>query len=357
MGTSARQTAVPAGFHAGAALLVAGALSASYLGPDWYVGAMQEDGVVEWTSFLLFACAGVIGVVQAVRRRRVFDLLVGLFCLFVAAEEISWGQRLLGYVPPDLFLENNFQQETNLHNFSDIFGRPKWVLAAALAGYGLMLPALAVNGRVQRALERIGATAPPRALVAWFAACVLLLAWYPIEYTGEWVEMLAGGLFAASLYGSRVLFVVAASLPVAVALAWLSDVRRPSSQEEIACARAETGGLARDVVTAAGNARDLLDVGSMEKRIWSAARAGYLDWMKLAAFRSVSCSGENPSRTRARREYGIDPWGTAYWIQTEHSGQERGTVTIYSFGPNRRRDLDSGDDIRAVGRPGPDRAR
>ena len=41
---------------------------------------------------------------------------LGLFCWFVAGEEISWGQRLLAFQPPEFFLRENFQQELNLHN-------------------------------------------------------------------------------------------------------------------------------------------------------------------------------------------------------------------------------------------------
>jgi hypothetical protein len=45
----------------------------------------------------------------------------------------------------------------------------------------------------------------------------------------------------------------------------------------------------------------------------------------------------------ARRRYAIDPWGTAYWIRYTSGGKR---LTVYSFGPNRRRD-EGGDDIVA----------
>ena len=312
------------------------------------MAAMQEDGVVEWLSFFLFAVAGVVGIARALMSRRGFDLLVGLFCLFVAGEEISWGQRLIGYVPPDLFLEKNFQQETNLHNFSDVFGRPKWILAAALAGYGLLLPAAARLGSAGALLRRIGATPPKLALAPWFAVGVVLLAWYPIEYTGEWIEMLAGLLFVAAVGGSHLPLLAAASVPAAVLLAWLSDARGASSEEQLACARAETAALARDVVLSAGDHAELAAVGSLEKRIWSAAEAGYLDWRALTEFPKLSCSGEPAGRTEARRRYGVDPWGSPYWLQAGEELGDEGGVAVYSFGPNRRRDLGQGDDIRAI---------
>lgn len=339
---------VPAAFHLGTAVVVVSLVSFYFVNGDAYVGAMQEDGVVEWMSFLLFLAAGGVALVRAVRNRRIFDLLVAMFCLFVAGEEISWGQRLVGYVPPDLFLENNFQQETNLHNFSGIFGRPKWVLAMTLGAYGLLLPAAAAMPMFRNLMQRIGATPPPLALMPWFATCVLLLVWYPIEYTGEWVEMIAGALFVAALAAPHLLSVLAASVPLAVGLAWISAARGPASAEQLACAASETAALARDVVRAADR-DELAAGGSIEKRIWSAAGAGYLDWERLDEFRAVPCAGEDPARTRARRSYGIDPWGTAYWLEAE--GDEVSAIlAVYSFGPNRRRDLERGDDIRAVAR-------
>src|SRR5687767_4471263 len=81
----------------------------------------QEDGPIEWATFVAFVMAAgwlVFGV------RRVSPswwfqgatLLLAAFCLVVAGEEISWGQRLFGFRPPDVFLERNFQQELNVHN-------------------------------------------------------------------------------------------------------------------------------------------------------------------------------------------------------------------------------------------------
>ena len=52
-----------------------------------------------------------------------------------------------------------------------------------------------------------------------------------------------------------------------------------------------------------------------------------------------------------RADYFLDPWNSPYWIRHRCSSK-RQRITIYSFGPNRRRDSDSrelrGDDIGAV---------
>jgi hypothetical protein len=44
------------------------------------------------------------------------EIVFSLGVLFVALEEISWGQFVFGYSIPDFFIFNNLQQETNLHN-------------------------------------------------------------------------------------------------------------------------------------------------------------------------------------------------------------------------------------------------
>src|SRR5690606_15336479 len=185
----------PVTAHVLLALWVVGMVLLGIQVPERYESLLQEDRFIEWWTVPLFAVAGVFAVRRAVRHRRIFDALVGLFCLFVAGEEFSWGQRLLGLTPPAPFLEHNYQQELTLHNFADIFGQPKTVLVLALAGFGILLPAASLSSRGRDVLARIGATAPRLAATPWFAIAVALLVSYPLPYTGEWVETLAGGLF------------------------------------------------------------------------------------------------------------------------------------------------------------------
>src|SRR5688572_18030880 len=89
-----------------------------------------------WVGVMLLGAAGFLNPEDAWRRRSIFTALIALFCLFVAGEEFSWGQRLLGFGSPEYFLENNFQQELNLHNLPGAVVKPKWVFIIALAGYG-----------------------------------------------------------------------------------------------------------------------------------------------------------------------------------------------------------------------------
>ncbi|MEO7713542.1 MAG: hypothetical protein ABIV10_11555 [Gemmatimonadaceae bacterium] len=331
--------------HAAALGWIAAMLLFAYRAPDQYAAAMQEDRVVEWWTALLFASAAAVRITLAVRERRVFDGLIGLFCLFVAGEEFSWGQRLLGFTPPVPFLAHNTQQEFNLHNFAEVFGRPKWTLAAALIGFGVVLPA-AMFTRWGRALaDRLGATAPPLAITPWLIACVALLIVYPVEFTGEWVECLAGFLFLASatLPLVRLWSLVGATLVAAVALTFVSARRAGDDPQGVACARAEIDGLVNGAIADSMTRDQLLQGGSIHKRVWTAAQDGYLELADLRSFQEAGCAGPSGTDAQARRQYAVDPWGTAYWIKTVRAGSDDRRVLIYSFGPNRRRDGDAGE--------------
>lgn len=337
-----RQRPVPVVYHMLAATFVTLCAWAAIRAPDSYAMAMQEDRAIEWLSVLVFATAGVIALARARRERRVFDALVALFLLFVAGEEMSWGQRLLGLTPPSYFLEHNTQQEMNLHNFAGFFGSPKGPFTAVLLGYAVLLPAAAAIPRLRPLLERIGATAPPLAAIAWFLVAIALLVWYPFRFTGEWVELLAGSAFLVSTRPAPKTLAVAAPLLAAgaVGLQWVSTIGRADAAS-LACATSETAALA----TVAGP--ELSVSGAAHKRVWTMVQEERLDADALtAALAAVSCAGE---RDAGRRSYFVDPWGTAYWVRVEPVEEGR-LVTVYSFGPNRRRDQD-GDDIAASWTP------
>lgn len=82
----------------------------------------REDGPYETVGALAFFAAGVLFAALFVRTWRGdrcwwFLVLAGLF-VFAAGEEISWGQRILGW--GDVDRSTNVQGETTLHNL-DVF--------------------------------------------------------------------------------------------------------------------------------------------------------------------------------------------------------------------------------------------
>jgi hypothetical protein len=309
----------------------------SYRQPLFYDAILQEDRFVEWLSAAFFIAAGVARITDAIKRRRLFDLLVGAFCIFVGGEEFSWGQRLLGFTPPDLFLEHNVQQEFTLHNFAEVFGKPKGVLILALLGYGAGAPLIA-------RFRRIGASGVPLAIAIWLIIAAALLIWYPVDLTGEWVEAFAGFLFLASApvpFRQRVIGALSA-LVFATVLTVISARLATGGPAAVQCARAEATAILADIVNDVDRYPDLLD-RNVHKRVFTAMQDGYVgtEWPRLAA---AGCGSER------RRSYLVDPWGMAYWVRSRRL-DDKVRITVYSFGPNRNRDAHDVSVTTEVPRP------
>lgn len=101
---------------------------------DFYVydriGA--EDNILEWGQFALYLLSGILAILLAYNYRKnkvllFIYILLSLGLLFIAVEEISWGERVLDIskdivVPADL-MERNVQGELNFHNIDTIHSK------------------------------------------------------------------------------------------------------------------------------------------------------------------------------------------------------------------------------------------
>ena len=88
---------------------------------------VNEDGIAEWLQVLalvvLFAIYLRLGVHLWGLGRRLYSILfvvAGVGVIFIAGEEISWGQRLFGVVTPKELQDINNQGETNIHNIGPL---------------------------------------------------------------------------------------------------------------------------------------------------------------------------------------------------------------------------------------------
>lgn len=340
--------------------LIAGFCALSVLNPSAYYQHVQEDQPLEWLTFWVFIVAAFFYMRAAVGERRLGKLpwfLAGLaaFCIVVAMEEISWGQRLFGYQPPRYFLENNFQQELNLHNVIATSLR-KQLLGAILAGYGLLLPLLHRIAWSKRWLTKLQITAPPRALAPIFVALLALLVTYPLRYTGELIEagMALAFLFAALDAAWRAdpaevkaspWPAVMGALSVAVVLAFGSAFW---SRGQLAADPVVAEVAATELRAIEQDLRALVDEGTLRcgkhERLNQMAKRSRSESLTRGSFRGLVGQG----LPEERGEFFIDPWATAYWVRTT-CNDKRAKVFVYSFGPNRRRDSRKwrrgGDDI------------
>ena len=112
-----------------------------YLHTSVFIALAREDGVIEYFQFLCFIATSIIWLFVAMNAHnrlkvlKVVSIVLFFGFLFVAGEEISWGQRIFGFDTPEGLSENS-QGEANLHNldsgfFNDLF------LYGAFALFGL----------------------------------------------------------------------------------------------------------------------------------------------------------------------------------------------------------------------------
>jgi hypothetical protein len=105
-----------------AAMLIAGYIL-FYTDLSSFERYVEEDGIVEWLT-VLGLLAGCFVCFNRGSKLRPFKtgwflfvtIALGLALFFVAGEEISWGQRILGIQSSEFFKEKNSQGETNFHN-------------------------------------------------------------------------------------------------------------------------------------------------------------------------------------------------------------------------------------------------
>lgn len=350
-------------------LWAAGVLARS---PTLYAAGVQEDGWLEWMTFWGFVLAAVAFLLAARRERQTrgglpwFTLGLSLFCLLVALEEISWGQRLFGYRPPTYFLQHNFQQELNVHNLIDTSLR-KLTLKGIMIGYGVVLPVLGAFAFTRRLLERVRIQAPPVTVVPGFVAAVVAYETYPWKYTGELVELMLAMAFLFAAFSSlrlhapchrdtrrtawigRPTFPLAAMMVVfllGAASGWLTLKVHEAHPGNIQAARSETEALKRDLLALAEEG-DLPTRCGLHRRVYTWVTRAGADYLYAGEFAALAAQG----LPEERADYFIDPWNSPYWVRHRcTSSRER--VTVYSFGPNRRRDSEPeellGDDVGVV---------
>jgi len=106
-----------------------------HFAPVTYTILISEDKWGEYGTFVSYGIAGALLLALSFRRgpylRRVMWVIIGLAAIFLAGEEISWGQRILGLSTPAFFLQYNVQLEITLHNMKAI----NVILLGRIAGY------------------------------------------------------------------------------------------------------------------------------------------------------------------------------------------------------------------------------
>ncbi len=153
----------------------------------------SEDNLVEWLQFLAYVFSSVLALLLSLRFKKVSKLMFVIFLilslgfLFVAGEEISWGQRLFNIEGHELFrgekslplLGNNVQSETNLHNFGAIHSKVGYMYLG-IGAYGIfswfvaciLTKTLKMKKEIKKYLKYF--TVPPYLFLYFFATAINL---------------------------------------------------------------------------------------------------------------------------------------------------------------------------------------
>jgi len=116
-------------------LLISSFLSIYFFGiytiPEYIIAdtlsIFYEDGFFEYITAISYFISGILFVLIILYIRKdgqsrkktglvVIFLILALMCIFIAGEEISWGQRIFRWQTPEFFKNTNMQLETNFHN-------------------------------------------------------------------------------------------------------------------------------------------------------------------------------------------------------------------------------------------------
>jgi len=127
--------------------------------------------------------------------------LLGVLFLVATGEELSWGQRVLGFKSPEFFAQHNAQRETNLHNLVAgdvkinrlVFGTGLFV---AVVVYCSLFP-LAYRrwSAVRRLADALAVPVPRGRHVACYAVLALVATLIPSKFKWEVLELVSATMF------------------------------------------------------------------------------------------------------------------------------------------------------------------
>jgi hypothetical protein len=206
---------------------------------DQVAEIVKEDHLIEYLSFFGLFFAGIAWLITFVRsneghqlwrwhtQRNFVYLAIALLLLFGAGEEITWGQRILGFSTPDTF-QGNEQGEASIHNMPMFNSTNKsnpfqmnrmfnyWCLA-----WGILVPLTAKFSRKARSFwQTFGVPVMPLIIGAQFLLNYVMFKLYePLgmnlpQYDGRLLEireaqdafllaMVATGFLLSSVYARR----------------------------------------------------------------------------------------------------------------------------------------------------------
>ncbi len=98
----------------------------------------DEDHFFEWTTSLCFLFCSLISFKLFFQKKNMIFLLMSAVFFFGFGEEISWGQRILGFETPGSLYDINRQKEFNMHNIAT--WEINFLFKSFTLAFGIILP-------------------------------------------------------------------------------------------------------------------------------------------------------------------------------------------------------------------------
>lgn len=178
-----------------------------------------EDGPLESLTAVLFGLSaiGFVGVAarsdflrgKAGRWRYLPTVAWAVLMLVFMGEEISWGQRIAGFAPPEALSSINTQGEFNVHNLElleRVPGGTYRLISVFMLLVGLGFPSVALSEWGRKAVQSLAFPVAPIGYAVLFAGAYLFgRFYYPLDgiAASEVRELLlAFGMFCFALHGA-----------------------------------------------------------------------------------------------------------------------------------------------------------
>ncbi len=195
------------------AVVLAASVVIYFVNPTYFWSTFAaEDKLVEYgTAFFLLVSCVVLALNarslsgKGLRVAALLTLLYALIFFLAAGEEVSWGQRIIGWESGEFFQQHNKQAETNLHNLmvgdvhltKSLFGP---VLTFCILLYLVVLPLLYTRStRIAALADRLAVPVPwlRHGIIAIIASVIIAM----IDVQRKWeVYELVFSLLTVSVF-------------------------------------------------------------------------------------------------------------------------------------------------------------
>lgn len=148
----------------------------------FFLDLVEEDSILEYGQFLLLLLSAWFAFKTSKQANKKLEkwmfLLLSIGLLFVSFEEISWGQRIIGFSTPEKIEQVNVQNEFNIHN---LFGYDINQFMYMIVGIYGLFSRLFIDNCLPTQSKRLRIFTPPTDLWPYFL--IVFLVYYDRSFT------------------------------------------------------------------------------------------------------------------------------------------------------------------------------